>query len=102
VTPLGTIIETEYAREDQSAGSDVGVALVAEDASAKAALESIADDYAVRFWYRFSAPLSHMTYTRHEAARLHLSSPELAASITHDGVVIAGSSPWEWTKGGEK
>jgi DNA-binding MarR family transcriptional regulator len=99
---VSVVLIGSYARGDQSPESDVDVVLVAEDASAKAALESIAADHAVRFWYRFGAPLSYMTYTRHEAARLHLDSPQLAASIRHDGIVVTGSSPWEWTEDGEK
>jgi len=91
-----------YARGDQGPASDIDVVLVASDEAGKAAL----DDLVVRefgaFGRRWGATLSALTYTVEEAAELSLRAPDLQRSLEEEGVVVAGSAPWEWPSGAEK
>lgn len=98
---VSVVLFGSYARGDQAPASDVDVALVAENSTTKAVLEVAAADHAAAFRNRFGATLSYLVYTREGAEALSLTSPELAESITRDGVVVSGLSPWEWADDAE-
>lgn len=85
-----------YARGDQDPQSDIDVLLVAANPSSKPILERVADDHAAEFRSRYGASLSPIIYDAGEAAALRKRSPALADSLERDGVVVHGSSPWEW------
>jgi predicted nucleotidyltransferase len=89
-----------YARGDQDADSDVDVALVARDPSAKELLEETVLTHDVEFRRQFGATLSPLIYEAREAAELHSRAPGLFKSISEDGIVLSGTRPDEWARGG--
>lgn len=89
-----------YARGDQDADSDVDVALVARDPSAKELLESAVLAHEIEFHRQFGAALSPLIYDAREAAELRSRAPGLFDSIRKDGIVLSGSRPDEWARGG--
>ena len=99
---VSVVLFGSYARGDQTPGSDVDVALVADDTDKKSVLESAIAAYASEFRSRFGASLSALTYTRREAEALWDTSPNLAESLRRDGIVVSGLSPWEWCEHAEE
>jgi predicted nucleotidyltransferase len=93
---ISVVLFGSYARGDQTPGSDVDVALVADGPDKKSALESAIAAHASEFRSRFGASLSALTYTREEAAALRDTSSNLAESLCRDGIVVSGLSPWDW------
>jgi predicted nucleotidyltransferase len=89
-----------YARGDQNADSDVDLALVARDPSAKELLERAAAARSSEFRRQFGATLSPLIYDASEAAALHSTAPELFDSIRDDGIVLSGTRPDQWVTGG--
>lgn len=99
---ISVVLFGSYARGDQTPGSDVDVALVAADPDKKSALESLIAAHASEFRGRFGASLSALTYSSEEAEALWDTSPNLAHSLCRDGIVVSGSSPWEWSDRAEE
>lgn len=99
---ISVVLFGSYARGEQTPESDVDVALVAKSSATKSALETTAADHAIEFRDRFGASLSFLVYALDEAAALSRTSPELAESISRDGIVISGLSPWEWNDDAEE
>lgn len=89
-----------YARGEQEPESDVDIALVARDPSAKELLERIADSHEIEFRERFGATLSAIVYELREAAALRTSAPGLFESLNKDGIVVSGMRPDEWGRSG--
>lgn len=89
-----------YARGDQNIDSDVDLALVARDPSAKELLEDAAADRGTEFRRQFGATLSPLIYDASEAAALHSRAPGLFKSIRDDGIVLSGSRPDQWARSG--
>ena len=88
-----------YARGDQEPGSDIDVVLVASDEAGKVALDDLVAREFSAFGRRWGSTLSALAYTAEEAAGLFLRSPDLQRSLEEEGVVVAGSAPWEWRSG---
>jgi len=86
-----------YARSAQDTTSDVDIALVADDAQSKAALDDMLHAYGAQFRERWGASLSPVTYEVREANALWRTAPAFWKSLNEDGVVILGRGPWEWT-----
>lgn len=91
-----------YARGDQDSASDLDVVLVSSDEAGKVALDDLIAREFGAFGRRWGATLSALTYTAEEAAGLWRRSPDLQRSLEEEGVVVAGSAPWEWRSGIEE
>ena len=85
-----------YARGDQTAASDVDLAVVVEDAAARAPVDRALAVFAPEFERRFGATLSPLVYDRPEAAELADRAPALWQSILSEGVTACGIGPAEW------
>lgn len=97
---VSVVVFGSYARDDQTADSDVDVVLVASDLTAKASVEEATYLETTRFHRRWGASLSPLVYDLPYAANLHVTSPALYADIERDGVVVSGLRPWEWSAHG--
>ena len=104
---LGPLAESvtlfgSYARGEQTIDSDVDVAVVVENESAKEGLQHALPDVGHGFARRFGARLSVLVYDRREAAELGRRSPSLWQSITQDYVTVHGIGAEEWVNDGSE
>jgi predicted nucleotidyltransferase len=99
-TADSVVLFGSYARGDQNADSDVDLALVARDPGAKELLERTAAARGSEFRRQFGATLSPLIYDASEAAALHATAPGLFESIGRDGIVLSGTRPDQWARGG--
>lgn len=95
---VSVVLFGSYARGDQSADSDIDVALIAADKIARPALEEAADVESMRLRYVWGATISPLVYDLSEAAALGRTAPTLLAEIVRDGVTVCGMPPEEWGK----
>lgn len=91
-----------YARGDQRPASDIDLVLVGSDEAGKVALDDLMAREFGALGRRWGASLSALTYTAEEAAQLWRRSPDLQRSLEAEGVVVAGTAPWEWRSGIEE
>jgi predicted nucleotidyltransferase len=95
---VSVVLFGSYARGDQTADSDVDVAVVTADESAKEGLAGMLVTFGERFERRFGARLSPLVYDRKEAAQLADRSPSLWHSLKNDGVTVSGLGVDEWQR----
>lgn len=95
---LAVALFGSFARDEQTPGSDVDVAIVVADAAEKDAIENVVDDYQARFLSRYGAPLSTIVYERAEAAALTDVAPAFAAQLAADALAVSGPHPREWSR----
>jgi predicted nucleotidyltransferase len=93
---VSVILFGSYARDEQSADSDIDVLLVAADRSTKAVVDEMADLEMLRMRGVWGATLAPLVYDLEEAAELHTRAPGLFADIERDGIVVSGMPPGEW------
>ena len=95
---VSVVLFGSYARGDQTADSDVDIAVVTADESAKKSVEDTLVTFGDRFERRFGARLSPLVYDRKEAAQLADRSPSLWQSLRDDGVTVSGLGVDEWRR----
>ena len=93
---ISIVMFGSYARGDQRSESDVDVILVVDSHDAKAALESMLDEYSAQFRRRFGTSLSPLVYLMSEAEHLRTTAPELWQSVIDEGLVVTGVAPSDW------
>ena len=94
---LALVIFGSYARDEQDSESDVDVAIVAADLTAKDLVGEAVDGYQAHFLSRYGAPLSAIVYDAAEAAALSEAAPSFAARLVDDALVVFGPHPREWS-----
>ena len=95
---LAVAVFGSYARDEQASQSDVDVAIVAADQSAKDLVEETVDGYQAHFLSRYGAPLSAIVYDAAEAAALSETAPSFAAQLVGNALVVTGPHPREWSE----
>lgn len=95
---LALTIFGSYARDEQVSESDVDVAIVVADLTAKDLVEETVDGYQARFLSRYGAPLSAIVYDAVEAAALSEAAPSFAARLAGNALVVFGPHPREWSE----
>ena len=91
--PLGLWLYGSVARGDDTETSDLDVALCVADAAVLDAHTATLRDAAAEIGQRERVPISVISFTAVDAARLAREGAAIWRGIVHDGVLLAGRSP---------